>query len=334
MTGHCNRKVNFATMRECQLAILLLNKKGRFNLPMYTGNTPQELNHQINQMLDNRFRTELQKKRKDIIIICLESVVKNNIIDETQFEWLRKNETLTLCLWWVIKTNGVNIFAQNLDHLWRNKNTLNILQFKNGNILSETAAARHEERLRDIITFLDNLIVKGSKHIYTKSDLLNLIKNEYINKRQLRLSLPWLIPENQSACKWAWYYTMDYHEKYRIRYKNSPDNFENRTIKLLNDEFTSKYNPDTSSSQEYVLAVNAAFELWSAGDGTRELFITKIKRAWSQYNLRHSRKDKKPVNCFINTSTKKKLEIYCEKTNRTITEVIETLINTYCNPPF
>lgn len=64
MTGHCNRKVNFATMRECQFAILLLNRKREFNLPMYTGNTPQELNHQINQMLDNRCRTELQKKKK------------------------------------------------------------------------------------------------------------------------------------------------------------------------------------------------------------------------------------------------------------------------------
>ncbi|EIM5528686.1 hypothetical protein LNM54_000390 [Salmonella enterica subsp. enterica] len=329
MAAHECRKVNFTTIRECQFAILWLNKEGKINIPMDKGNTPAELNHQINKMLDKSFGS-----RRENLIIDLESVVKNNVPDETQFEWLGKNDVLTLCLWWVIKRNRSNIFAKDTEYLFKNKNTLNIPQFKDGNILSKSAATRHEERLRDIITFLDNLIVTGSRHIYTKSELLNQVKYEYINKRPLRLSLPWLTSENQVGCEWAWLYTMDYHKKHHNRDIKDSYNISFRKRTVLNNEFTTNYKPDSSSVLEYSLAVKAAFELWPAGDDARELFITKIKRAWNQYNLRHSRKDKKPVNCFINTSTKNKLETYCKKTNKTITDVIETLINNHCKPPY
>lgn len=334
MTVQIREKVNFTTMRECWFAISWLNKEGGINIPMYTRNTPQELSQQIDHMLNNAPHTKGNNIRIDNLITRLKSVVEENIPDKAHFEWLRKNEIPTLCLWWVIKKNESNIFAKDIKYSPKNKETLNIPQFKNGNILSESAATRHEERLQDIIAFLDNLIVAGSEHIYTKSELLSRVKDEYINKRPLRLSLPWLTPENQDACEWAWSYTMDYHKKYLNRYIKDSYNLSFRKRTLFNNEFTTNYNPDPSSTLEYVLAVNAAFELWSAGDDARELFITKIKRAWSQYNLRHSRKDKKPVNCFINASTKKKLEIYCEKTNRTITDVIEALINTHCKPPF
>lgn len=59
-----------------------------------------------------------------------------------------------------------------------------------------------------------------------------------------------------------------------------------------------------------------------------------MSRSWSQYSLRRSRKDKKPINCYVDSATKKKLESYCVKTNSTITEVIETLINNHCKPPY
>ncbi|ECH3817632.1 hypothetical protein FPC62_27080 [Salmonella enterica] len=322
--------VSFESERECRFALHWLNIVAKQNLPPTKGSNLDMLNHQINEILNKLPVAGTHTIRLNDILRDLELAVKDNILTEAELQWLNRNRIVTLCFCWLLRTQQHAIFFHDPTKQWGNPdNIISTLSEEEKQKLFAVACTSQEERLKWIIQYLDSIIITRSDITYTKSELLNKIKNRYINERQIRLSPQWLVETNEDACKWAWLYIVNYQKKYFLK-KNTG------ILSITNPDwsFTNNYSPDESDPGEYILAVHAAFELWSEGDDARELFINKMNRSWNQYSLRHSRRDKKPVNCYVDRATKKKLEKYCKLTKRTITEVIETLINTYCNPPF
>lgn len=324
------RMVNFETERECRFALHWLNIVVKLNRPSQAGSNLDTLNQQINEMLNSLSVAGTQTIKRDNILRDLERAVKENILTDADLAWLKRNAIVTLCFWWQLRTQRHAIFFRDKNHRWGNvEDILSTLPEGDVDQLLSITCTSQDERFKCIVSYLDSLVVSPSEITYSKAELLEKIKNGYINERQVRLSSGWLVQKDEEACRWAWKYISDYQRKHRLKKnKNNPNNI------ITGGYFISDYSPDESSSDEYVLAIYAAFELWGEGDDARELFISKINRAWNQYNLRRTRKDKKPVNCYVKNATKKKLEKYCKATDKTITEVIEALINNHCKPPF
>ena len=330
MDSAVRRLVSFESERECRFALSWLSKIEKLSLPGKTGNNLETLNRQINEMLSSLPAAGTQGIRLEDKLQELEVAVKENILSDADMDWLSRNPVATLYLWWRLKVQKHAIFFRDPKLRWGDEDSfLRRLTREDEHKLFDMACTSQPERLKWVIDYLDSLIIVHSDHVYTKGELLGRLKNEFINERRIRLSPAWLVAKDEGACKWAWDYISDYQRKYSIK-----RNKDNPSTSVTGGSFTSNYRPDESDLGEYVLAVQAAFELWEWGDDARELFVNKMSRSWSQYSLRRSRKDKKPINCYVDSATKKKLESYCVKTNSTITEVIETLINNHCKPPY
>ncbi len=328
MDSKIHKWVNFQTERECWFALRWLNIVGKQNPPMSAEGNVDTLNRQINQILNSMLEAGTQVIRRDDKIRELEQAVKENILTDGDLSWLKRNAIATLCLWWQLRTHRHTIFFRERQKSFNNHDLI-LSTLSAEDELFTRVYTSHNERFMCIVHYLDSLIVMRSDKTYAKSELLNKIKREYINERPVRLSPSWLVQKDNDACKWAWKYITDYQKNHLLK-NNKSDSF----YRFPDGFFANGYHPDESSPGEYLIAIYAAFELWDERDDARELFITRMNRAWNQYTLRHTRKDKKPINCYVNSATKKRLEKYCKTTNQTITDVIEALINDHCKPPF
>lgn len=322
--------VSFRTERECRFALRWLNKVESLTLPMPSGSTLEILNKQINQILNSNFLAGTQSIRVEEKVRELEVAVKDNILSDDNLGWLKRNKIVALCLWWQLRTYHKLVFFRNQVDAWKNYDIiLSMLSSEDESKLLSTICIGPDERLKFIVDYLDSFIIPHSNVVFAKTELLDDIKNKYINERSVRWSPACLMKKDKNSCEWAWKYISDYQNNHGL--KNNKNAASDTIQKVL---FVNTYHPDESDLDDYITSVYAAFELWDEGIDARELFVTRISRAWNQYTLRNTRKDKKPINCYVSSATKNKLDKYCKETNRTITDVIETLIKDNCKSLF
>ncbi|HCT7900807.1 TPA: hypothetical protein OT849_004912 [Enterobacter cloacae] len=77
------------------------------------------------------------------------------------------------------------------------------------------------------------------------------------------------------------------------------------------------------------LKIHSIFDQWveNKSDPEVELFIIKIKKAWSQKKFRDGVANKKVLNTYISKSSKRQLDYLTSKNEMKINELIEMLIN-------
>lgn len=265
MDSAVRRLVSFESERECRFALSWLSKIEKLSLPDKTGNTLETLNRQINQMLSSLPAAGTQGIRLEDKLQELEFAVKENILTDADMAWLSRNPVATLCLWWQLKVQKRAIFFHDPRLQWGDESSiLRRFTWEEEHKFFDIACTSQSERLKWVIDYLDSLIIVHSDHVYTKAELLGRLKNEFINERRIKLSPAWLVAKDEDACKWAWDYISEYQRKYSIK-----RNKGNPSTSVIGGNFTSNYLPDESAPDEYVLAVQAAFELWEGGDDGR-----------------------------------------------------------------
>jgi hypothetical protein len=83
---------------------------------------------------------------------------------------------------------------------------------------------------------------------------------------------------------------------------------------------------NTTDIEELYRAIFAVFDAWMASNDSKELFLIKTNRAWSQKKYRDNLEGKKPLNTYLNEETKHKLDILSVKNRIKIHEMLEDII--------
>ncbi|WP_159565445.1 hypothetical protein [Budvicia diplopodorum] len=117
-------------------------------------------------------------------------------------------------------------------------------------------------------------------------------------------SFLWIKKENKKQCEWAW----DYMKRSGVIIKN-----ENILTPI--------------SKKEMYFTIIAAFDSWFALDSEKELFLIKMKKAWSQKKYRDEVSDQKLLNTYISQNAKDKLDKMTAISKRKINEMIELMID-------
>ena len=82
-----------------------------------------------------------------------------------------------------------------------------------------------------------------------------------------------------------------------------------------------------SDSKELYQYIQYFFDDWDNSKEAKELSQIKIKKAWDQKKYRDKVKGKKVLNIYLDSKVKDELKKLAKEQNKTITSVIENLIN-------
>lgn len=125
-----------------------------------------------------------------------------------------------------------------------------------------------------------------------KAQFLVESKNEWGRMKSIDSEIKWIDPSNEEQIKWAWSYLFKSNQAVNI-----PTPIDRTEI------------------YDGLLASIDRMSYWHRAD--KELFLTKMKKTWSQKKFRDSGKAKKPYHLPLTETTKKKLDelakFYAEK---------------------
>lgn len=152
-------------------------------------------------------------------------------------------------------------------------------------------------QLKDTIkSYFDSLdIPQGIKEL-----LIDHIKTDWFNQNSDWLS--WIENKNKAQIDWA--------VEYMRGHFKSEDN-----------DILHYYNSSSALNRIY-----GFFDIILTSNESRELFVIKMKKAWSQVRYRESVKDKKVINTYVSNDVKEKLKEIVRSSNKKTTEVISDLI--------
>ncbi|MDM8752994.1 hypothetical protein [Morganella morganii] len=152
-------------------------------------------------------------------------------------------------------------------------------------------------QLKDTIkSYFDSLdIPQGIKEL-----LIDHVKTDWFNQNADWLS--WIENKNKAQIDWA--------VEYMRGHFKSEDN-----------DMLHYYNSSSALNRIY-----GFFDIILTSNESRELFIIKMKKAWSQVRYRESVKDKKVINTYVSNDVKEKLKEIVRSSNKKTTEVISDLI--------
>lgn len=152
-------------------------------------------------------------------------------------------------------------------------------------------------QLKDTIkSYFDSLdIPQGIKEL-----LIDHIKTDWFNQNSDWLS--WIENKNKAQIDWA--------VEYMCGHFKSEDN-----------DMLHYYNSSSALNRIY-----GFFDIILTSNESRELFVIKMKKAWSQVRYRESVKDKKVINTYVSNDVKEKLKEIVRSSNKKTTEVISDLI--------
>ncbi len=284
-------------VREARIYINALEIKC-FDEPLDIRNLLQ-YKQEINRTLINKFNPE----KRNLFVDNIKKQCINLLLPEDKFNWISKNDRACYYVWGKIrKTNITSIKEKPLNPL-NMILTGSLISKKDQDSISyeELKLNKHptstKERLELTIRFIDLIDLS----IEIKNELLNKIKDEWAIIFNKKNNLKWLNEKDKECCEWAWNY-----------------------IKKHSD-FCNYLSP--INDHELYLCFYAAFDLWSASEDTKKLFLININKAHSQQKFRAGIKDKKALNTFISKDTKTNLDILCKEKNMKINDMLEYLIN-------
>lgn len=149
-----------------------------------------------------------------------------------------------------------------------------------------------------IIKYFDRLPLYREEKIQFLSDK----KQEWARFKTPDADLKWIDINNTIQLNWAWTYLLKLSRSVQV--------------------------PNPVSNDEYYGAVLASFDAMSYGSyAEKQLFISKMKKTWSQKKFRDSGKSKKPYHLPLTQQTKKRLDELAQLYGAKANEVLENLIN-------
>lgn len=266
--------------------------------------------------------------KRSQIIMNMEQSFLDNIVPESEFDWLKNSVQACYWLWGIFKTIPIDYLAQppykpkfpflrNRDGEFIISDPQGFIQEsrRNNSALLEwdLVAFSHAERLNQIIYCFDisNDYEQSSRFHSKKKNFLNSKKIEWSSIQNRSDIFKWLDKNNGVQCQWAW------------EYMESSSGF----LRIFGDALvTSFLSPDHTTSEIY-LAVCTAYNAWDPrSSDTKTLFMQKMRKAWSQKKFRSKNEENAPLNTYIKKELKQNLDWLAEWDNKNLKDVLERLI--------
>ncbi|MFT7681205.1 MAG: hypothetical protein ACI935_000650 [Moritella dasanensis] len=158
--------------------------------------------------------------------------------------------------------------------------------------------ANSEQRYKDIISFLHNSEATYQEQLSLFEEFSEVWNKKAFPQKKL---INWLSDENEKQWRWAFEYIKN----------NKPFGFQ------------IAWQPSSDSEKRNVII--ATIDIWK-NLSDKELFLDKMKRAWSQKKFRDKPNGKKPYSFSMTEKTKQRLDALAELKEQNLNEVIEELI--------
>lgn len=278
--------ISTKSIRECRFYLRFLSET-RTPVPAITDNDPAILCKAINKVLG--FKPSSNRER---FVENMELACARQLIHISNFEWVKDNDRACYWLWLKVRTATEPELLADYENIDPRSN-LFVYDELNLNISPSSI----EERYNCIVSFFDSWRSDPSY----KTLFLDNQRNQWGCILRLQRPFKWLDADNEQQCLWAW------------------EQLSKRGIPTQHINFI--------TSKEIYHAVFAAFDAWQAHSfDSKELFLTKINKAWSQKKYRDNLEGKKPLNTYLNEETKHKLDVLSAKNRRKIHEMLEYII--------
>ena len=240
------------------------------------------------------FRCIKNTKERNTFINEMRTKYNSTVIQRNEFNWIKENDRY--CYWaWINIRSVFNVRGEPEFH----GPMLNLPLYER--MIIDRKPSSTNERYNAIISFFDQL----DKNIDTKRNYLSYLKESLGSMSYYLKSFNWLNENDDEQCNWAFRY--------------------------ITTGNTNIFNPyiitSTLSTKEIYLTIITSFDTWYSSPAEKELFLIKIKKAWSQKKYRDETLKKKLLNTYISHDAKNKLDKLTKGSRRKINEVIEELIN-------
>jgi len=141
-----------------------------------------------------------------------------------------------------------------------------------------------------------------------KLNWMNSFRNVEARIHPFEKSFNWLSPKNNSQIDWA----LDYIQKIF----NLPAPYP------------------CFDGEEKLIIICYLFDSWTIDDSTKQLFLIKMRKAWSVKKFRDKNKSKKSFNFLLDTSLEKQLNDLASRTGLSKNKIIEQCVrNAHKNTP-
>lgn len=295
-------QIKLNNIRECHLYLKVLNLKFEANFsPPFPENKKRcesIINNQINCIRSNK-----GNKCANEVLSILEEGVVTQLIPDSQFEWLdERNCRLIYFVWFYLRLADENKLS-----VTGHENPLPLL----GALYNSQASSidglynrvcgypnptSTKERLRAIINFFDHYFIDIQK----RSEFLGYLKSYSHDLLSETKSVSWILADNRSQIDWAWNYLLS-------------EKMISDILKPIND--IERYN-----------TIVVTLDFWNVHPAEKELFVLRMKKAWSQKKHRDGLVGKKPYNITMSNDIQGMLEKLAEHNDSKINKTLEKLI--------
>lgn len=240
-----------------------------------------------------------------------------NLIPDNEYSWIRSDEKASMFVWISIlewrKLGFQNpIYATNISNEFKDVKSGDVIEKETPLVINDgifkvltdninVSVTDHNSRIRAIEFLFD---ISDSFH-GDKTITLSLMKNIF-SRMEARDYFSWLSLKDTGMIKWLSEY-------------------------LLSNEVMDK-NFITTAKKDKFYAIFAFVYFFAAKnhhndrDDSTTVFMSKLNKSRYQKTFRDSKKGMKAVNIFLPESSKEKLDWLCDELNRSMSEVIEKMI--------
>ncbi|EPT2925133.1 hypothetical protein ACVQAZ_002353 [Vibrio vulnificus] len=292
--------INTTNLRECAFYWHFLKGKSLIGAEVEP-TAANEYCFSINVLLEQTFYNWEDRR---LFIREMRQALINQLVPPKQLEWLNQaNERAHFWMWCFCRLIVQNNFVVNSSNPYPlnfDRNTTHIYNQIGLSLNPRTARERHQF----IVEFLDRSHIPLAQ----KQSLLEHFKAETGSLFSIG-KFTWMNREdNELYQQYAWAYNYIANNKeYAI---------------------PSWFIPLPTTDREMLDAAIAAFDIWPVDSSTKQLFILRMRKAWSQKKHRASleKKKRQSYNFTLSTKVKKMLDRMADKEGLSRNEVLEKLI--------
>ena len=308
--AYCNpngiKQVKLQNLRECHHYLVTLSRHNE-----HSPSKPFPEDKKICELLINQIVQSLPSNFSMGYILNLlselELSARNNLLPDSNFEWLdAKNDRLIYMVWFYLRISEVTPIGPQPQSLY----PLQYRPLLQLTYTSETSAVHGlynkvsghsiptstKERLKAIINFFDDF----NMNIRSKHEFLLYLKGycqQYLSDYN---SVKWLSKDNNTQAVWAWDYMLS-------------TGVTNDILKPMNNI-------------ERINATIVTFDFWRGHPAEKEVYLIKMKKAWSQKKHRDGLVGKKAYNITMSNEIQGMLEALSIRSDSKINKTLERII--------
>lgn len=252
-----------------------------------------------------RYLESFNKDQIKDLVFSLVDARKEKILSEEEFDWIKQEGRACNFVWCLLKwATFDNIKA--LSHMGQESETPGY-RYLSTSFFDQYVRAEDfhdfDKNYQQLIEFFDG----WGGDIYFKRNMMNSLKGCWENKKREKVKLAWLEKDNEEQCEWVWEYIKRKFERHFIIGK---------VFIVLRP---------LSSSQYYACSF-AVLDFWEAAAGEKQYFAMKLKKAWDQREYRKKQVGRSPLNTYISSEAKIKLDKLAEEREEKIYRTLERII--------